>query len=372
MTVEEAEVPYGLWSAASFMPRSMSGITRVGGASRPTAPCSTAVRAGKRSARPSSQASASRIARFAEAGARRRSGGSSATSTSSWRRPRAQPPLPIGAFDGLSSWEIDKAMVAACPYAWPWNVLGWPGVNVPAGFTEAGLPIGAQLLGPANSESRLISLSVTIGGRAALVRAPARDFRPRRRERQRQGNRSGRVSRSSRGGRIKMSTATNFDPAGPRRRRAPKKRHIAIAIGCLAFLAIAGSASGLVLRAGDLIITADGGFTPKALPKHEDAPIKLHGGGKLSTASGELPPILDTLTIEFDRHGSVDTTGLPSARRGNSSPPLTATRKEALPGRRSSARAEAVRSSSSPNRDRSRSPRRSPSSTGRKRAATTR
>jgi hypothetical protein len=47
-----------------------------------------------------------------------------------------------------------------------------------------------------------------------------------------------------------------------------------------------------------------------ALPRHENAPITLHGGGKLSTANGELPPILKTLTILFDRHGSVVTTGL--------------------------------------------------------------
>jgi amidase len=71
----------------------------------------------------------------------------------------AQPPNPIGAIDGLTAWATDKAMVAACPYAWPWNVLGWPGVNVPAGLTDDGLPVGAQLLGPANSEPRLLALA---------------------------------------------------------------------------------------------------------------------------------------------------------------------------------------------------------------------
>jgi amidase len=74
----------------------------------------------------------------------------------------AKPPERVGTFDGLSSWETDKVVVGACPYAWPWNVLGWPGVNVPAGLTEEGLPIGAQLLGPANSESRLISLAAQL------------------------------------------------------------------------------------------------------------------------------------------------------------------------------------------------------------------
>jgi amidase len=33
---------------------------------------------------------------------------------------------------------------------------------VPAGFTRFGLPVGAQLLGPANSEARLISLAAQL------------------------------------------------------------------------------------------------------------------------------------------------------------------------------------------------------------------
>ncbi|WP_216210818.1 amidase [Amycolatopsis aidingensis] len=74
----------------------------------------------------------------------------------------ATPPPRIGAFEGLSNWRTDQAMIAACPYAWPWNVLGWPGVNVPAGPTGDGLPLGAQLLGPAGSEERLVSLAAQL------------------------------------------------------------------------------------------------------------------------------------------------------------------------------------------------------------------
>ena len=74
----------------------------------------------------------------------------------------AQPPLPIGAIDGLGGWATDKVIVGACPYAWPWNVLGWPGVNVPAGLTADGLPIGAQLLGPGGSEPRLLALAAQL------------------------------------------------------------------------------------------------------------------------------------------------------------------------------------------------------------------
>ena len=74
----------------------------------------------------------------------------------------AKPPERIGAIDGLSHWDTDKVIVGACPYAWPWNVLGWPGVNVPAGLTAEGLPLGVSLLGPANSETRLISLAAQL------------------------------------------------------------------------------------------------------------------------------------------------------------------------------------------------------------------
>ncbi|WP_328971976.1 amidase [Streptomyces sp. NBC_00239] len=68
----------------------------------------------------------------------------------------------IGSLSGLSALETDRAMIAACPYAWTWNVLGWPAVNVPAGFSPDGLPLGAQLLGPAHGEPLLISLAAQL------------------------------------------------------------------------------------------------------------------------------------------------------------------------------------------------------------------
>ncbi|MGC0364667.1 amidase [Rhodococcus sp. 27YEA15] len=71
----------------------------------------------------------------------------------------ATPPLAVTAIDGIGGWETDKVMTGACPYAWPWNVLGWPSINVPAGFSKAGLPMGAQLMGNENSEPLLVSLA---------------------------------------------------------------------------------------------------------------------------------------------------------------------------------------------------------------------
>jgi amidase len=71
----------------------------------------------------------------------------------------AQPPLPLNAAAGLSGWETDRLMAAACPYAWPWNYLGWPAMSVPAGFVGDGLPVGAQLVAPRNAEDLLISVA---------------------------------------------------------------------------------------------------------------------------------------------------------------------------------------------------------------------
>lgn len=87
------------------------------------------------------------------------------------------------------------------------------------------------------------------------------------------------------------------------------KRVVLLAVAG-ALLAV-GTSAALVVHAGDLVLEAEGGFTPTALPKHQDAPIKLYGSGKVSTESGELPPVVKTILIEFDRHGHVDTTGLP-------------------------------------------------------------
>lgn len=158
--IEQVDVPYGLALGASIMPRSMVGIR------------DWARRAPDRSQLDRRTHHAARLGRalrpllapahLAEKLARRRVG-------SVFRRfdvvlapTTAQPPLPIGACDGLGSWRTDKRIVAACPYAWPWNVLGWPGLNVPAGFTPAGLPLGAQLLGPAHSEALLLALGAQL------------------------------------------------------------------------------------------------------------------------------------------------------------------------------------------------------------------
>lgn len=94
-------------------------------------------------------------------------------------------------------------------------------------------------------------------------------------------------------------------------------RALAVAVAAVAVLAAAGSALGVKavtkvhIQAGNIVVDGEGGFTPSALPRNVDAPITLFGRGKISTADGAYPPVLDTIEFEFDKHGSVDTTGLP-------------------------------------------------------------
>ena len=160
-TVDEADPAYGL-VGASFMPRSMSGIRewvdRIDEPEVLDPRTRHNATVGKLLSGPLLAGGAS--ARAAVARANRQD--LRATSTSSWRRRPRSPPCRSAPPRASADWATDKLIVGACPYAWPWNVIGWPGVNVPAGLTDGGLPIGVSLLGPANSEALLISLAAEL------------------------------------------------------------------------------------------------------------------------------------------------------------------------------------------------------------------
>jgi amidase len=158
--VETVRVPYGLVTGISFMPRGNGGVREWAERVPEPARLDPRVREAARHGRLLSPLMP--VARLAEEVARRRVGRVFRRFDVVLTPTTAQPPLPVGRCEGLSAWETDKTMIAACPYAWPWNVLGWPGLSVPAGFTGDGLPIGAQLLGPANSEPRLLALAAQL------------------------------------------------------------------------------------------------------------------------------------------------------------------------------------------------------------------
>jgi len=82
-----------------------------------------------------------------------------------------------------------------------------------------------------------------------------------------------------------------------------------VLVGVTALVGV-GVAQAITLRIGNIVITADGGFTPTTLPKHKNAPIKLFGHARFGTTDGTRPSPLRNLTLEFDKHGAVETRGL--------------------------------------------------------------
>ncbi|TQL99510.1 amidase [Actinoallomurus bryophytorum] len=74
----------------------------------------------------------------------------------------AQPPVPIGYFDGVTPEENFERQKRFTPYTSLYNVSGQPAVSVPLHWTKAGLPIGVMLVGRMNAEATLISLSAQL------------------------------------------------------------------------------------------------------------------------------------------------------------------------------------------------------------------
>jgi hypothetical protein len=69
-------------------------------------------------------------------------------------------------------------------------------------------------------------------------------------------------------------------------------------------------ASGERIQLGNIIVDVDGGFSPKALPKHGFAPITLKARADVSTVDGKLPPPAGHIEIDWDRNGRLSTGGL--------------------------------------------------------------
>jgi hypothetical protein len=71
-----------------------------------------------------------------------------------------------------------------------------------------------------------------------------------------------------------------------------------------------------VVRAGNLVLRMNGGVAPKKLPKKRLAPITLRASGSLATLDGSHPPATKTVTIDFDKHGTINAKGLATCRPG--------------------------------------------------------
>lgn len=93
------------------------------------------------------------------------------------------------------------------------------------------------------------------------------------------------------------------------------KAALSIAVALLAVLCLATAAQAEKEIEGNLIVTFDGGITPRALPRSGTAPVTVTVGSHFEAADGAVPPPqLRTIAIAINKGGEIFDRGLPTCR----------------------------------------------------------
>jgi hypothetical protein len=91
-----------------------------------------------------------------------------------------------------------------------------------------------------------------------------------------------------------------------------------------ALLATAGLAGAAVVQKGELRVTVVGQVKPYRLPRSQPAPIAVFVSGHVAMVDRTTPPQLTQLDIRLNRHGRLQTRGLPTCRIQRIQPASTA------------------------------------------------
>jgi amidase len=70
-----------------------------------------------------------------------------------------RPPVDAAQWEGLGAARTLLGMSRAYPFTGIWNMTGQPAISLPGAPTPDGLPVGAQLIGPADAEPLLLSVA---------------------------------------------------------------------------------------------------------------------------------------------------------------------------------------------------------------------
>jgi hypothetical protein len=107
--------------------------------------------------------------------------------------------------------------------------------------------------------------------------------------------------------------------------RRHRTRALAVmAVAAAAMMVVVGSASGIIIKSGNIEVELDGGISPSALPKKDRAPLTLKLEGKLETTDNTHISAVKTVSLDFDKAGELFTKGLPSCTTGVLESTLTA------------------------------------------------
>lgn len=100
---------------------------------------------------------------------------------------------------------------------------------------------------------------------------------------------------------------------GTRRKGSSKGALAVVAIALVAMLAATG-AHGELSQDGNLRLSFQGNFSPRALPRDRLAPVRVHVEGRVGTTDGSRPPVLQRVEIELNRNAKLDFRGLSTCR----------------------------------------------------------
>ena len=95
---------------------------------------------------------------------------------------------------------------------------------------------------------------------------------------------------------------------------------VAIVLAAAPVLAALSPARAEVIQRGDLRIGFAGKLTPHVLPRSGTAPVKISLDGRIGTTDGTAPPQLRRITLDINRHGRLDSAGLPVCHLGQIQP----------------------------------------------------
>jgi len=89
-----------------------------------------------------------------------------------------------------------------------------------------------------------------------------------------------------------------------------------IAVSAVGIATAAGGEKPVTVKVGNLELTANGGFSPKALSKTKQTPIELKASGEIKEADGSHPPAIREVILEADKAGQVHLKGIPTCKSG--------------------------------------------------------
>lgn len=92
---------------------------------------------------------------------------------------------------------------------------------------------------------------------------------------------------------------------------------LALVVALVAALTgLAGAEKPTIVKLGNLELTLNGGFSPKALPKNKLASITLNVSGKIRTLDGTHLPALKEAIVDTDKNGTINAKGVPVCTSG--------------------------------------------------------